>query len=55
LVTYALTGATWLNPVAGFVIAVFALKEGLEAWHGELVEGDDAESDPAGKLDEKGT
>ena len=38
---YALTGASWLNPVAGFVIAIFAIKEGREAWHGELVEDDD--------------
>jgi divalent metal cation (Fe/Co/Zn/Cd) transporter len=37
LLTYALVGWTWLDPVAGFVIAVFALKEGKEAWEGELV------------------
>ena len=34
---YALTGATWLDPVAGFVIAAFAIHEGREAWEGELV------------------
>lgn len=38
---YHLTGATWLDPVAGFVIAAFALHEGSEAWAGELVEDDD--------------
>lgn len=38
---YALTGAAWLDPVAGFVIAVFAIREGREAWEGELVSDDD--------------
>jgi divalent metal cation (Fe/Co/Zn/Cd) transporter len=38
---FELTGAAWLDPVAGFVIAVFAIREGREAWEGELVEGDD--------------
>ena len=38
---YALTGAAWLDPVAGFVIALFAIHEGREAWEGELVEDDD--------------
>lgn len=38
---YALTGAAWLDPVAGFVIAGFAVREGREAWEGELVEDDD--------------
>ncbi|MCZ2857545.1 cation diffusion facilitator family transporter [Blastococcus sp. VKM Ac-2987] len=33
---YALVGWTWLDPVAGFVIAVFAVMEGREAWEGEL-------------------
>ena len=37
---HALTGAGWLDPVAGFVIAAFAIHEGLEAWEGELVEDD---------------
>lgn len=42
LVLFQLTGAAWLDPVAGFVIAAFAIHEGIEAWHGELVEtGDD--------------
>lgn len=35
---YALTGASWLDPAAGFVIAVFAIREGIEAWEGELIE-----------------
>jgi divalent metal cation (Fe/Co/Zn/Cd) transporter len=38
---YALVGWTWLDPVAGFVIAAFAIHEGREAWEGELVEVDD--------------
>lgn len=38
---FAVTGAAWLDPIAGFVIAGFAVHEGREAWHGELVEGDD--------------
>ncbi len=38
LVLFALTGAAWLDPVAGFVIAIFAIHEGREAWEGELVE-----------------
>lgn len=38
---YAVTGAAWLDPVAGFVIALFAVNEGREAWEGELVEDDD--------------
>ncbi|TXN28333.1 cation diffusion facilitator family transporter [Lacisediminihabitans profunda] len=40
LVLFALTGAAWIDPVAGFVIAVFAINEGREAWHGELEEDD---------------
>ena len=35
---FAMTGAAWLDPVAGFVIALFAINEGREAWEGELVE-----------------
>lgn len=38
---YAIVGWTWLDPVAGFVIAAFAIHEGREAWEGELVEDDD--------------
>jgi divalent metal cation (Fe/Co/Zn/Cd) transporter len=38
---FALSGAAWLDPVAGFVIAAFAVKEGREAWQGELVCDDD--------------
>ncbi|OMQ15963.1 cation transporter [Modestobacter sp. VKM Ac-2676] len=37
---YALVGWAWLDPVAGFVIAAFAVHEGREAWEGELVEDD---------------
>jgi divalent metal cation (Fe/Co/Zn/Cd) transporter len=38
---FSLTGAAWFDPLAGFVIAVFAVNEGREAWEGELVEDDD--------------
>ena len=38
---YMLTGAAWLDPVAGFIIAAFAIHEGREAWEGELVEDGD--------------
>ncbi len=38
---YTLTGAAWLDPVAAFVIAAFAIREGREAWEGELVEDED--------------
>lgn len=37
LVVYALAGWTWIDPVAGFAIAGFAVKEGREAWEGELL------------------
>ena len=37
LVAYAIVGWTWIDPVAGFVIAAFAVLEGREAWEGELV------------------
>ena len=40
LLIFALTGAAWVDPVAGFVIAAFAIHEGKEAWEGELVEND---------------
>jgi divalent metal cation (Fe/Co/Zn/Cd) transporter len=43
---FAVTGAGWLDPVAGFVIALFAVHEGREAWAGELAEDHD-ESAPA--------
>lgn len=34
-------GAAWLDPLAGFVIAVLAIHEGREALEDELVEDDD--------------
>lgn len=37
---FQLTGAAWLDPAAGFVIAAFAIHEGREAWRGELVNDD---------------
>ncbi len=36
LLAYGLAGWRWADPVAGFVIACFALREGVEAWRGEL-------------------
>jgi divalent metal cation (Fe/Co/Zn/Cd) transporter len=49
LVIFALTGAGWVDAVAGFVIAAFAIHEGREAWEGELAhdhsQGDDHEDD----------
>jgi divalent metal cation (Fe/Co/Zn/Cd) transporter len=45
LVAFALTGAAWLDPVAGFVIALFAINEGREAWGGELVHDHDHDHD----------
>jgi divalent metal cation (Fe/Co/Zn/Cd) transporter len=43
---YALSGAAWLDPLAGFVIAAFAVHEGREAWEGELVEDDEHSGAP---------
>lgn len=40
LLGFAVAGWTWIDPVAGFIIAVFAIIEGKEAWPGELVEDD---------------
>ncbi|MCC9738894.1 cation diffusion facilitator family transporter [Streptomyces sp. MNU89] len=37
LLAFAAFGWTWIDPVAGFVIAAFAIMEGREAWEGELV------------------
>jgi divalent metal cation (Fe/Co/Zn/Cd) transporter len=45
LVLFTITGAAWLDPVAGFIIALFAVHEGKEAWEGELVEDDDGDDD----------
>jgi divalent metal cation (Fe/Co/Zn/Cd) transporter len=41
LVVFTLTGAGWVDAVAGFVIAVFAVHEGREAWAGELAHDHD--------------
>jgi divalent metal cation (Fe/Co/Zn/Cd) transporter len=40
LLAFAWTGQAWLDPVAGFVIAAFAIRVGREAWEGELLEDD---------------
>lgn len=37
LAAYAAFGWTWLDSAAGFVIAYFAVREGREAWRGEIV------------------
>ena len=42
LAGFAAFGLSWIDPLAGFVIAYFAVREGREAWEGELV-GDDAD------------
>ena len=41
LILFQLTGAAWLDPAAGFVISMFAIHEGREAWDGGLVEDPD--------------
>lgn len=41
LAAFAVFGWIWLDSVAGFVIAWFAMKEGREAWEGEIVCEDD--------------
>lgn len=45
LLTFAVFGWTWIDPVAGFVIAAFAIMEGKEAWEGDLVCDDGCEDD----------
>lgn len=44
---FMLTGLAWLDPIAAFVIAIFAIHEGREAWHGELVDGEDLDDEDA--------
>lgn len=41
LAGFAAFGLSWIDPLAGFVIASFAVREGREAWEGELVCDDD--------------
>jgi divalent metal cation (Fe/Co/Zn/Cd) transporter len=36
LLAYAAFGATWIDSLAGFIIAYFAIREGREAWAGEV-------------------
>lgn len=43
---FSLFGWTWLDALAGFVIAGFAVVEGREAWEGEL----EADAEPSGEL-----
>ena len=40
LAGFAAFGLSWIDPLAGFVIAYFAVREGREAWEGELVCGE---------------
>lgn len=42
LLAFSLFGWTWLDALAGFIIAGFAVMEGREAWEGEIDCGDDA-------------
>ena len=35
LVLNSLLGWWWVDPVAGLVIAAFAIREGIEAWRGD--------------------
>lgn len=41
LAAFSLVGWTWLDSVAGFIIAGFAVTEGHEAWKGEIACDDD--------------
>ena len=41
LLAFSLFGWTWVDALAGFVIAGFAVMEGREAWEGEIGCGDD--------------
>ena len=43
LLGFAAFGATWIDSVAGFVIAYFAIREGREAWAGEIACDDDCD------------
>lgn len=45
LLAFSIFGWTWLDSIAGFVIAYFAVREGREAWEGELVCDDDCHDD----------
>ena len=40
LVAFAAAGWTWIDAAGGFVIAFFAVREGREAWEGEVGCGD---------------
>jgi divalent metal cation (Fe/Co/Zn/Cd) transporter len=42
---FMLTGLAWLDPIAAFVIAIFAIHEGREAWEGELVEDENEDEE----------
>ena len=41
LVGFAAFEWSWIDPMAGFVIAYFAVREGREAWEGKLACDDD--------------
>ena len=36
LLLFGITGAAWIDPVMGFAIAAYAVREGREAWEGSL-------------------
>jgi divalent metal cation (Fe/Co/Zn/Cd) transporter len=40
LVLFAALGWWWADPVAALAVAWFAVREGREAWHGELADDD---------------
>lgn len=40
LVLFAALGWWWADPVAALAVAWFAVREGREAWHGELADED---------------
>lgn len=40
LVLFAAAGWWWADPVAALAVAWFAVREGREAWHGELADAD---------------
>jgi divalent metal cation (Fe/Co/Zn/Cd) transporter len=47
LIFYAIFDFTWIDPVLGLMIAVFAVREGIEAWKGELVEDEEEAEEEA--------
>jgi divalent metal cation (Fe/Co/Zn/Cd) transporter len=42
----AVLGWWWADPLAGLVVVYYAIREGKEAWEGELLEDADEDADP---------